>query len=323
MNNTPLVSIIIPTYNRAGLIRSAINSALQQTYTNIQVIVIDDGSTDDTAGVIKDYPQVEYIVQEHAGQAAARNNGLKHSKGTYVASLDSDDEWNADFLARCVSKLEADNLDFVFTNWYQYTGDEAWDSLLHDPYLWPFLEKTQDRWAVLNYQEARELYIHSCSSPSSSTVMRKSSIASGWDDTIIIGDDWCLYLDILLNKECTIAFTMDLLWKKRADFNNIYDGRRRSEILEFLYISDGLRMMEKFKDRFTPSEMAVFHKRYIESLVELAKHAVLRNFNFPEAVRLMGKAFSKDVTGTLISIPKIIFVGVRRKMGLEKVETLQ
>jgi glycosyltransferase involved in cell wall biosynthesis len=320
MNNTPLVSIIIPTYNRADLITSAISSALFQTYTNIQIIVVDDGSTDNTAEVLTAYPQVEYIVQEHAGQAAARNNGLKYSKGVYITSLDSDDVWNPDFLERCVKKLEEDNLDFVFANWYQYTDQEAWDHLLYDPYLQPYLKKTPDHWITLNSHDARELYTYSCSSPSSSAVIRKSSIVSGWDDTIIIGDDWCMYLDILLNKECTIAFTMDRLWKKRADSNNIYDGRKRSDILKYLYVADGSRMMEKFKDRFTPREMAVFHKRYIESLVELSKHAVLRSFDLPEAFKLLGRALSKDVVGTLVSIPKIIFLGLKRKISPEKVD---
>ena len=84
MNTTltvPLVSVIIPTYNRASIVGKAIDSVLNQTYTNIQLIVIDDGSDDDTVTFIKNYPQVEYVLQEHNGQGRARNNGLKHAKG--------------------------------------------------------------------------------------------------------------------------------------------------------------------------------------------------------------------------------------------------
>lgn len=87
MKNKPLVSVIIPTYNRAGKLPVAINSLLNQTYLNVQPIIVDDGSEDNTAELIKKYPQIEYVLQEHAGQAAARNNGLRHAKGTIIASF--------------------------------------------------------------------------------------------------------------------------------------------------------------------------------------------------------------------------------------------
>ena len=317
--NNPLVSVIIATYNRADLLNFAIESALNQTYKNIQLMVIDDGSTDNTAEVVKTYPEVEYIVQNHAGQAAARNCGLRNSKGSIISSLDSDDFWEPDFLMRCVSKLEKDNLDFVFANWLQYAMEgEAWDYSINDPYLQPYITETPDHWIILPYAEARKLYMHSCPSPSSSVVMRKSSIASGWDESILIGDDWCMYIDMLLAKECRIAFTLDKLWKKRVDAINIYEGRKRSEVLKYLYIGDVEKMMARFKDRLTKQEMYIFERRYIESLVELAKHEALREFNFIEASRLLIKSFSLDIPYTLKTIPDIIRKGVAGKINTRR-----
>ena len=74
-NRTPLVTVIIPTYNRAKFIATAIESVLAQTYPNIQLLVVDDGSTDETARIVKNYPKAEYILIPHGGQAAARNGG--------------------------------------------------------------------------------------------------------------------------------------------------------------------------------------------------------------------------------------------------------
>jgi glycosyltransferase involved in cell wall biosynthesis len=151
MNDRPLVSVIIPTYNRANKLRYAIESVIAQSYQNIELIVIDDGSDDETEVLMKDYPDAEYIIQKHSGQAAARNNGLKHSRGEIIASLDSDDTWNEEFIERCVEKLEKGRLDFVFANWLQEArGGEDWDFLRGDPFLKPFFKNTEDGWITLS-----------------------------------------------------------------------------------------------------------------------------------------------------------------------------
>lgn len=90
-NSLPLVSVLITTYNYAAYLPRAIESVLIQTYPNVEVIVIDDGSTDDAASVITNYESVKYIYQENRGISAARNNGINRSKGEYVLFLDADD----------------------------------------------------------------------------------------------------------------------------------------------------------------------------------------------------------------------------------------
>jgi glycosyltransferase involved in cell wall biosynthesis len=89
-----LVSVIIPTYNRAGIVARAITSALRQSYSSVQVIVIDDGSTDDTPAVLDAFgDRIERLSQPNAGVTAARNAALEVARGEFVAFLDSDDEW--------------------------------------------------------------------------------------------------------------------------------------------------------------------------------------------------------------------------------------
>ena len=90
----PLISVIIPTYNRSQYICEAIDGALEQTYKNIEIIVVDDGSTDSTKDVLTKYgSNVKYIYQNNAGPSVARNSGIKQSKGELLAFLDSDDIW--------------------------------------------------------------------------------------------------------------------------------------------------------------------------------------------------------------------------------------
>lgn len=89
-----LVSVVIPTFNRAAIVTRAIDSALVQTYGDIEVIVVDDGSSDGTRDVVASYGgRVRYFYQQNAGVSAARNAGLRNVRGEYVAFLDSDDAW--------------------------------------------------------------------------------------------------------------------------------------------------------------------------------------------------------------------------------------
>jgi glycosyltransferase involved in cell wall biosynthesis len=98
MPTPPLISVIIPTYNRADLLPRAVRSACGQTYRNLEILIVDDASSDNTEeialGLEKEDARVRYIKREkNGGESAARNTGIRKSTGEYVAFLDSDDEW--------------------------------------------------------------------------------------------------------------------------------------------------------------------------------------------------------------------------------------
>ena len=91
----PKVSVVIPTFNRADTIGDSIKSVLEQTFKDFEVIVVDDGSTDGTESVVAAFgdSRIKYIMQDNAGACAARNNGIRHANGEYIAFQDSDDYW--------------------------------------------------------------------------------------------------------------------------------------------------------------------------------------------------------------------------------------
>lgn len=108
MKSNPLVSIIIPTYNRANLLPNAIESVLGQGYPNTEIIIVDDGSTDDTQNVLEQFAgRINVVIQENKGASAARNHGIRLSKGDIIAFLDSDDLWLPTKLERQVAILQS------------------------------------------------------------------------------------------------------------------------------------------------------------------------------------------------------------------------
>ncbi|MBI5032968.1 MAG: glycosyltransferase [Chloroflexi bacterium] len=115
--NSPLVSVILPVYNRANFIARAIDSVLAQTYTNWELIIVDDGSTDDTPHILEQYSsRIILLKQANAGAYAARNCGLKHAHGELIAFIDSDDRWLPNRLASQMPLIERPNVGLVFGN---------------------------------------------------------------------------------------------------------------------------------------------------------------------------------------------------------------
>lgn len=250
-----LVSVIIPTYNRADYVVEALASAKAQDYPSKQIIVVDDGSRDDTARRVAEFAGVEYYYQENRGQGAARNYGLRFAEGEYVASLDSDDIWDGDFLSRSVACLEAFDLDFVFTNWLKVRGEQLTESeWLRDGKWRPYQTRREGEWSLLSPAQVRKLFLEICPAPSSSLLIRRDSIVSGWGEHMQIADDWYLLLEAALHRPCRAAFSLTPRWRKRVDGQNVYDGQPFAETVRKLYLHDYRFFGRDFRSRLTRRE---------------------------------------------------------------------
>ena len=122
----PMVSVIIPAYNCADIIKDAIDSVLAQTLTDYEIIVVDDGSSDDIERVVHsfDFP-IKFIKQDNGGAAVARNTGMKAASGKYIAYLDSDDIWLAGKLKSQIDFLENNSdIGIVCSDGYRWTPPE-------------------------------------------------------------------------------------------------------------------------------------------------------------------------------------------------------
>lgn len=118
----PTVSVVIPAYNAARWIEETLQSVFAQDYPDYEVIVVDDGSTDNTAEVVARFPQVRCIRKPNGGQASARNVGIRAAQGHYIAFLDADDIWLPDKLRVQMERLQKTGLAWVYSDVFAFDG---------------------------------------------------------------------------------------------------------------------------------------------------------------------------------------------------------
>ncbi|MGH8210517.1 MAG: glycosyltransferase family 2 protein [Steroidobacteraceae bacterium] len=139
MSANPLISVIIPSYNCATYLTEAVRSALEQSYSPVEIIVVDDGSTDATSAVIGAFGErIRYIRQANGGVSRARNSGIRAARGQLIAFLDADDRWLPEKLTKQCAQLRADSrVPLVHTNiqlLYEPSGRQVHDSRDHARY---------------------------------------------------------------------------------------------------------------------------------------------------------------------------------------------
>jgi glycosyltransferase involved in cell wall biosynthesis len=120
-----MISIVIPLYNKEKQIANTLKSVLAQTYTNFEIVVVNDGSTDDSVAVVASINdnRIRLIHQENAGVSAARNHGIAEAKGEFIALLDADDEWKPDYLATQMHLAEKYPQCDVFATNYEFRNE--------------------------------------------------------------------------------------------------------------------------------------------------------------------------------------------------------
>lgn len=184
-----LVSVIIPTFNRAEVVSRAVNSVLNQTFKDFECIVVDDGSTDETGSVLCGFAdKIKVVKTENRGVSAARNTGAKLAKGKYIAFLDSDDEWRPQKLQK--------QLDFMQKNGFRITQtDETWVR------NGKFVNKS-----AKYIRPSGDIFyncLEVCAVTPSSVMMEKTLFFEygGFDETIPVCEDYDLWLKMSLKEK--------------------------------------------------------------------------------------------------------------------------
>lgn len=179
------VSVIMPCYNAADYVAQAVEDVLNQTHAEIELIVIDDGSTDGSAELVADYgSRVTLIRQRNAGCSAARNAGLARATGDYVAFLDADDRWDHSFVETMVAALADGQADLAYCGWARFWG--TLDSA--KPFVPRDLGQDED--------DKIERMLGACPFPIHAVLVRRDMLseAGGFDRRFPPAEDYYLWL---------------------------------------------------------------------------------------------------------------------------------
>jgi glycosyltransferase involved in cell wall biosynthesis len=203
-----MVSVIIPTYNNSKYITEAINSVLSQSCTDLECIVIDDGSTDNTKEILHNFIQskkIFYYYQENTGVSAARNLGIQKSKGTQILFLDADDLLNTNALKSLLNNIGS--YDIIFGAW------EDFGNIMHRKNLYLYIDNNK----LLTYLKYK---------PVPSAALIKKNSLERWDEDLKVWEVTDFFLHIILNG-AKVTFINDTVTKMRQ-----HNGPHRASIIQ-------------------------------------------------------------------------------------------
>ena len=220
-----MISVVIPSYNREKTIIECLESVLNQSYENIEVIIVDDASEDNTYKLFENYhdPRVRYVkYKENKGACYARNLGASLAKGTYIAFQDSDDIWEKDKLKKQLLKMQDGNYDFVFC------GMDRVDPVNGGHYYYPNLRFDENGDALGQF-----LYVNYASTQ---TIMVKKSIMENvkFDVSFKRFQDWDFSLQAII-AGCKIGYLEEALVSSTVQNNSISARVKEGPAYEHYY----------------------------------------------------------------------------------------
>ncbi|MDP3945580.1 MAG: glycosyltransferase [Lutibacter sp.] len=252
----PLISIIIPCYNDAQYIEQSVNSALNQTYPNKEVIVVDDGSNAETKAVLKKLqPQItKLITQENKGQSTARNIGIKEAKGEYIMVLDSDDYFEPTF---CEKALEVffKNKDVKIVSCYANRINIDYNTDLFKPYG----------------GELKDFLLNNCALGTSMFNKEDWNTVGGYDESMRKGfEDWEFFIRLLKNGGKAEVIQEPLYnYRKRKETTTAKANKIKYDLLKYIY----LKHQDLFKANY---ELFIMH---LLGRIEREEKEKLKNLN--------------------------------------------
>lgn len=220
--SNPLVSIIMPTFNSERFLKETIESILNQTYTNWELLITDDGSTDNTIKLIKDYQAFEkrihlFTLSENSGAAIARNNGIKFSKGEYIAFLDSDDLWHPKKIEKQLHLMEINNSLFSHTSYELY--DENSNAL--------YIKSKCNKWIGFN-----ELVKYNWIG-TSTVIYNANLLDKHYMPDLRNRQDWALWINLIRKSEKAL-FVDEPLTKYTVRLNSI--SSNKAKLIKFHWV---------------------------------------------------------------------------------------
>lgn len=220
------ISIIVPVYNAEKWLEDCIKSVLNQTYKNVELVLVNDGSDDSSDKICKKYSlkysNIKYILQENAGASVARNKGLKNATGSYIQFLDSDDYLNNDCCEKMIDKMKSENCDLVLCGMNIWKNGE----LLRTPHLQEKVFNVKEN--INNYKFLHPIFASPCNK-----IFKKELIDYNFDSNKSLGEDLTFNLEYL-KRTTKVATISECLYNVRLDNDHSLNRKFRSNRMEIM-----------------------------------------------------------------------------------------
>ncbi len=291
-NNVPKVSIVLPTYNGAKYIRQSIDSCLKQTYENIELIVVDDASSDDTPEIVRSYKDVrlKYIRHEkNRGLPASLNTGFQEAPGEYLSWTSDDNYYAANAVEKMLNYLKNNDCQFVHCSYYRFYNDDQSHSEIIKP---PSGKSLKD----VNIIGACFLY--------SKEVMQRVGL---YDTDVFLAEDYDYWLRV--SKEFSICHLDEALYFYRIHSQSLYESRYYEvKITDFLVrlkndvtnvqqvTCQYIDLISRQKGGLTVFNRLLAHILYSRRLKSILTDFVKREISFKDAQQKIKKQFFKSLT---------------------------
>ena len=241
-----LVSVVMPNYNGGFFLKEALGSVLSQTYPCLEIIVVDDGSTDNSLEILATFEaQIVLVKTNKLGAAAARNAGIKAARGEYIALLDSDDIWSSEKLQLQIDRLESTRLDLVYCSGQEF-ADNSSSNLIH-----------QAKYSGDCYEYFKKFPTRGIIELGCSTAVFRTSIleSSGLFDESFSGaaEDWDFFRRY--SKHARVGFCPEILVKYRR-----HAGSITARSVHDYYLGNKHAILKMFMD---DSNIQFFERRTI------------------------------------------------------------
>jgi len=205
------ISVIIPVYNNGETIVETLNSIINQTFKNFEIIIVNDGSTDNSTEVIHNFQKnnsgykINFITQENGGPSKARNNGVKNSNGNFIVFIDGDDKFHSTYLEKAYTEINKNNRCIVYSNTTFFDAEEG-------------------RWNLQEYS-VENILKNNCI-PIFAIHKKENFLKAGmFDENLWFGEDWDLWINIIKQTKGEVyKIDEDLFfYRKRNDKSSLSD----------------------------------------------------------------------------------------------------
>ena len=284
-----IVSIIIPVYNTSKYLDECITSAINQTYKNLEIVLVDDGSSDTSLDICKKYlkdNRVKVIEKKHKGVSYARNEGLKVSTGKYVMFLDSDDYYNNDYVENMYNALTSNKCDVVISGFcLVYKKRKKIFEYINASKLFKFSD-------IVEY-----MINTSCFNSASKVLIKKSIIDDNnitFDTSLICFEDYKFSFDVLSNSN-RIYYLSNCLYNYRVHHNSSSQKLEEEKVLKRFY--DNIEVLDYIKSNTTGLDKLIDNRKYNNITIMLRQLSKCKKMNYKRfkeiTIQVLDKFYEK------------------------------